>query len=140
MGKLRWRNRLKCDGEIGCFYSSANSPLAQLGDPERDGAHLGLEPALPEAVARRAGLLAHRVGLRGHHLVDACLDERAGHRAQAAVGRRALELPYSVRCGLRFRRILFLVESDSRAGAALFSKRSYTTIRYAIGELYFDFS
>ena len=24
MGKLRWRNRLKCDGEIGCFYSSAN--------------------------------------------------------------------------------------------------------------------
>ena len=25
MGKLRWRNRLKCDGEIGCFYSSANT-------------------------------------------------------------------------------------------------------------------
>ena len=25
LGKLRWRNRLKCDGEIGCFYSSANS-------------------------------------------------------------------------------------------------------------------
>ena len=25
MGKLRWRNRLKCDGEIGCFYSSANN-------------------------------------------------------------------------------------------------------------------
>lgn len=24
LGKLRWRNRLKCDGEIGCFYSSAN--------------------------------------------------------------------------------------------------------------------
>ena len=24
-GKLRWRNRLKCDGEIGCFYSSANN-------------------------------------------------------------------------------------------------------------------
>ena len=22
---MRWRNRLKCDGEIGCFYSSANS-------------------------------------------------------------------------------------------------------------------
>ena len=21
---MRWRNRLKCDGEIGCFYSSAN--------------------------------------------------------------------------------------------------------------------
>lgn len=28
MGKLRWRNRLKCDGEIGCFYSSANSETA----------------------------------------------------------------------------------------------------------------
>lgn len=27
MGKLRWRNRLKCDGEIGCFYSSANNIL-----------------------------------------------------------------------------------------------------------------
>lgn len=26
LGKLRWRNRLKCDGEIGCFYSSANMP------------------------------------------------------------------------------------------------------------------
>nr|WP_320677842.1 DDE-type integrase/transposase/recombinase [Collinsella aerofaciens] len=26
LGKLRWRNRLKCDGEIGCFYSSANNP------------------------------------------------------------------------------------------------------------------
>ena len=25
LGKLRWRNRLKCDGEIGCFYSSANT-------------------------------------------------------------------------------------------------------------------
>lgn len=25
LGKLRWRNRLKCDGEIGCFYSSANN-------------------------------------------------------------------------------------------------------------------
>lgn len=25
---MRWRNRLKCDGEIGCFYSSANSPLS----------------------------------------------------------------------------------------------------------------
>lgn len=25
LGKLRWRNRLMCDGEIGCFYSSANS-------------------------------------------------------------------------------------------------------------------
>lgn len=24
LGKLRWRNRLMCDGEIGCFYSSAN--------------------------------------------------------------------------------------------------------------------
>ena len=22
---MRWRNRLKCDGEIGCFYSSANT-------------------------------------------------------------------------------------------------------------------
>ena len=22
---MRWRNRLKCDGEIGCFYSSANN-------------------------------------------------------------------------------------------------------------------
>lgn len=27
LGKLRWRNRLKCDGEIGCFYSSANTVL-----------------------------------------------------------------------------------------------------------------
>lgn len=25
LGKLRWRNRLMCDGEIGCFYSSANN-------------------------------------------------------------------------------------------------------------------
>ena len=25
---MRWRNRLKCDGEIGCFYSSANSSYA----------------------------------------------------------------------------------------------------------------
>lgn len=24
---MRWRNRLKCDGEIGCFYSSANTVL-----------------------------------------------------------------------------------------------------------------
>ncbi|MCQ5105622.1 hypothetical protein NE553_14055, partial [Eggerthella lenta] len=29
LGKLRWRNRLMCDGEIGCFYSSANKPAAE---------------------------------------------------------------------------------------------------------------
>lgn len=28
LGKLRWRNRLKCDGEIGCFYSSANTEFS----------------------------------------------------------------------------------------------------------------
>lgn len=27
MAGLRWWNRLKCDGEIGCFYSSANIEL-----------------------------------------------------------------------------------------------------------------
>ena len=31
MGKLRWRNRLKCDGEIGCFYSSANKDAEAQG-------------------------------------------------------------------------------------------------------------
>ena len=33
LGKLRWRNRLKCDGEIGCFYSSANNvePVLRSG-------------------------------------------------------------------------------------------------------------
>lgn len=37
LGKLRWRNRLKCDGEIGCFYSSANtSPIpASSGKTDR---------------------------------------------------------------------------------------------------------
>ena len=33
LGKLRWRNRLKCDGEIGCFYSSANSIERSALDP-----------------------------------------------------------------------------------------------------------
>lgn len=27
---MRWRNRLKCDGEIGCFYSSANNVPAAI--------------------------------------------------------------------------------------------------------------
>lgn len=28
---MRWRNRLKCDGEIGCFYSSTNTlPLCSF--------------------------------------------------------------------------------------------------------------
>lgn len=55
-----------------------------------------------------------------------------GERAHITVDHRALELPHSVYCNLRFHRILFLVESDSGMEVELFSKRSYTTIRYAI--------
>ena len=34
-GKFRWRNRLKCDGEIGCFYSSTNSTPLRPPPPGR---------------------------------------------------------------------------------------------------------
>ena len=39
---MRWRNRLKCDGEIGCFYSSANTWLLLQGvDPKTVMERLG---------------------------------------------------------------------------------------------------
>lgn len=38
LGKSRWRNRLKCDGEIGCFYSSANTSEHSSGESDRRGA------------------------------------------------------------------------------------------------------
>ena len=45
LGKLRWRNRLMCDGEIGCFYSSANI--------RRRRRHAGLPVRAQRAAGRR---------------------------------------------------------------------------------------
>ena len=38
---MRWRNRLKCDGEIGCFYSSANTRRAAKVSQVRAASILG---------------------------------------------------------------------------------------------------
>ena len=59
MGKLRWRNRLKCDGEIGCFYSSANKGFAEPAD----------RPA-PTEGRRRA------LGRRAREIVDEIVEKR----------------------------------------------------------------
>lgn len=52
LGKLRWRNRLMCDGEIGCFYSSANTALDAANRELADfDALLASDGAFEEAVA-----------------------------------------------------------------------------------------
>lgn len=68
---MRWRNRLKCDGEIGCFYSSANTwhyltcsgrpkDLAKGQAPDR-GARRHAAKGVRRLVERREALLARGV-------------------------------------------------------------------------------
>lgn len=61
---MRWRNRLKCDGEIGCFYSSANTgrpkDLAKGQAPDRV-ARRHAAKGVRRLVERREALLARGV-------------------------------------------------------------------------------
>lgn len=75
MGKLRWRNRLKCDGEIGCFYSSANKGQwsQQRVFSEASAAEGFAEPAdrpAPTEGRRRA------LGRRAREIVDEIVEKR----------------------------------------------------------------
>ena len=74
---MRWRNRLKCDGEIGCFYSSANTLNGQLPDERVAG------PADP---AEAHGVRARPL-LRGEAEVGRHLPAGAEPREVADLGR-----------------------------------------------------
>ena len=68
---MRWRNRLKCDGEIGCFYSSANT--RQRVFSEASAAEGFAEPAdrpAPTEGRRRA------LGRRAREIVDEIVEKR----------------------------------------------------------------
>ena len=88
LGKLRWRNRLKCDGEIGCFYSSANMRSVRAS---RRG-----DARLKSLLIFSCNSLVRSSGRYGEYY-RACRARGMGHgRALKAVARKRLRAIYAV--------------------------------------------